>query len=319
MENKCISIIIPVYNCEKYISRCLRSIINQTYKNLQIIVVNDGSTDNTLNICEDIARNDSRIEIYSKENGGVSSARNLGLKKVKGDYISFVDADDFLEVNMFSKMIYSLKDEDLIVCNFYIVDEKGNKENGKSIPNVILNKNETLIELLLNRLIIGALWNKLFKKSILENVEFNTSYTIGEDLLFEFFAINNSKKIKFISDKLYNYYVNSNNVTSTSNYKKWDQVIEICNIIRKSISDKELIQYMDIKEFKTYRLIIEKLLKSKKIKSDDINMLKIYFKNSKKFLKVFLKNKSINVKEKIYTMILLIKARITIINNVGNV
>ena len=146
MENKCISIIIPVYNCEKYISRCLRSIINQTYKNLQIIVVNDGSTDNTLNICEDIARNDSRIEIYSKENGGVSSARNLGLKKVKGDYISFVDADDFLEVNMFSKMIYSLKDEDLIVCNFYIVDEKGNKENGKSIPNVILNKNETLIE-----------------------------------------------------------------------------------------------------------------------------------------------------------------------------
>ena len=190
------------------------------------------------------------------------------------------------------------------------------QKNGKSIPNAVLNKNETLTELLLNRLIIGALWNKLFKKSVLENLEFNTSYTIGEDLLFEFFAINNSKKIKFIPDKLYNYYVNSNIATSTSDYKDWNQVIEICNIIRKNISDKKLIQYVDIKEFKTYRLIIERLLKSKNIKCDDKNMLEIYLKNSKKLLKVFFKNKSINVKEKVYTIILLIKAKISIIFNV---
>lgn len=131
MENKCISIIVPVYNCEKYIFRCLKSIINQTYKNLQIIVIDDGSTDSTLKICEDIARNDCRIEIYSKENGGVSSARNFGLKKVKGDFISFVDADDFLEANMYSKMIYYLKDEEIIVCNFYIIDEKGNTKERK--------------------------------------------------------------------------------------------------------------------------------------------------------------------------------------------
>ena len=104
-----ISIIVPIYNVEKYIHKCIESIINQTYKNLEIILVDDGSPDNCGNICEEYAKNDSRIKVIHKENNGLSSARNAGLEICKGDYIGFVDSDDYIELNMYEVLINALK------------------------------------------------------------------------------------------------------------------------------------------------------------------------------------------------------------------
>jgi glycosyltransferase involved in cell wall biosynthesis len=106
---KLISIVVPVYNSEKYLEKCLVSLINQTYKNIEIIVINDGSTDGSLDIAKQLAKRDSRVKVYSKKNGGLSSARNHGIEKASGEYIGFVDSDDYIDCNMYSYLYDALE------------------------------------------------------------------------------------------------------------------------------------------------------------------------------------------------------------------
>ena len=152
MEKPLISIIIPVYKVEKYLEKCIKSVLSQTYKNLQIILVDDGSPDNCGNICDDYARVDNRIEVIHKANGGLSDARNVGLKAARGEYIGFVDSDDYVSNEMFENLYNTLisNDVDVSICNFYIViDNKNiikNADNGVKI----YNKLEILKEILLD-------------------------------------------------------------------------------------------------------------------------------------------------------------------------
>ena len=117
---KKISVIVPIYNSEDYIDRCVRSIVEQSYKNIEIILVDDGSTDNSSMMCDEWAKNDKRVKVIHKENGGVSSARNEGLKIAKGDYISFVDSDDYIDKKMIEKMLNQMEkgNTDLVICNY---------------------------------------------------------------------------------------------------------------------------------------------------------------------------------------------------------
>ena len=120
-EEKLISVIIPVYNVEKYLRRCIDSVINQTYKNLEIIIVDDGSTDNSSNICDEYTNKDSRVKVVHKENGGLSSARNVGIELAKGDLIAFVDSDDYIELEMYEKLKENMDkyDSDIAICQYY--------------------------------------------------------------------------------------------------------------------------------------------------------------------------------------------------------
>ena len=122
-----ISIIVPVYNAEKYLNRCISSLLNQTYYNLEIILVNDGSTDNSKKICENAAKNDSRIKLINSVNEGVSLARNKGLKEANGDYISFVDSDDYVEPDYVEKMLLTLKSKkvDIVYCSAVVENING--------------------------------------------------------------------------------------------------------------------------------------------------------------------------------------------------
>ena len=166
MEKPLISIIIPVYKVEKYLEKCIKSVLDQTYKNLQIILVDDGSPDNCGNICDDYARVDNRIEVIHKANGGLSDARNVGLKAARGEYIGFVDSDDYVSNEMFENLYNTLisNDVDVAICNFYIViDDKNiikNADNGVEI----YNKLEILKEILLDKKIQSYAWNKLYKR-----------------------------------------------------------------------------------------------------------------------------------------------------------
>ena len=118
--NNLISVIIPVYNVEQYLSKCLDSVVNQTYKNLEVILVDDGSTDNSGKICDEFALKDNRIIVIHKSNGGLSSARNEGLKFAKGQYVGFVDSDDYIEIGMYEKLLeVSLKYGSDVVCSNY--------------------------------------------------------------------------------------------------------------------------------------------------------------------------------------------------------
>ncbi len=207
-----ISIIIPVYNAEKFLSHCINSILEQSYINLEIILVNDGSTDNSLSICEYYALKDNRIKVFTQANKGVSSARNLGIEKAQGEWIYFVDSDDLVFDGLFRDFYETISLNKLIdVYKFgYIIDD-----NGRRI--IMSNGNSELVSdhvsMLLNNekcKYFGFLWNMIFKKSILKDVRFETEISWCEDHIFSYRLFLNSK-LMYISEKAYYCYFKRNN------------------------------------------------------------------------------------------------------------
>ena len=212
--NELISIIIPIYNTENYLAECLESIINQTYYNLEVLLIDDGSTDNSGRICDDYAQKDTRIKVIHKENGGVSSARNIGLDLARGEYLVFIDSDDFVDEDYIKKMYDGLKinDADVLFCKHaqYINGEiKHVQENFPSNLTVDF-KDKNFVEFILrsisakNHIFIGST-RILYKKSSIRNIRFHCGIKISEDVLFSIKILLGVRKIAFINDCLYFY------------------------------------------------------------------------------------------------------------------
>lgn len=211
-----ISIIVPVYNVEQYLTKCLQSILIQTYQNFELILVNDGSTDNSLVICEEYKKKDSRIRIINKENGGLSSARNAGLKEMKGDYIVFIDSDDWIEKDYLQKLFDSLLDNnaDIVQCNFIKEDIHG-RTLQKFCDNKVVTEGKNFIKNLYNRktyLQTVVVWNKIYRKEIFTNTLFDEGIhhedeAIIHELLYK------ASKIVCIDNILYHYIVRQNSIT----------------------------------------------------------------------------------------------------------
>lgn len=202
-----ISIIVPVYNVEQYIDKCVESIVNQTYKNIEIILVDDGSPDSCPLICDKWAEKDSRIKVLHKENSGVSSARNAGIDASHGDYIGFVDGDDYINADMFSKLInaYSADDIDLAACGYLRGDRNVSKES-----TVIFNNTEiyyVMFDIEKHPYFEGFVWNKLYKSEIIKknNLYFEENLKMCEDTLFNFNYFAFANKAMVIDSSLYNY------------------------------------------------------------------------------------------------------------------
>ena len=198
-----VSIIIPIYNSDKTIDRCLKSIINQTYRNIEVICINDGSFDNSYKILQNYLRTDSRIKVINQTNKGVSSARNNGIKNSTGKYIMFVDADDYLKNNMIELLVKSIKKDssDLLICNYDVKCKNYIKEH-KSIKNdKVMNKKEFLKDYgkFQKGELINQPWNKLYIKSKIRKL-FDESMCLGEDLIFNVNYIENIEKISYIDD-----------------------------------------------------------------------------------------------------------------------
>ena len=164
-ENPLISIVIPVYKVEKFLGRCMESVVNQTYKNLEIFLIDDGSPDNCPKMCDEWAAKDSRIKVIHKQNDGLANARNSGIEIFTGDYVIFIDSDDFLELDMVEFLLnLSVKyDADISRCGFYFNYENGSCETElKGEPQIlILNRDERIIDLVTSGL-GGTVWNKLY-------------------------------------------------------------------------------------------------------------------------------------------------------------
>lgn len=204
-----ISLIIPVYNARKYITQCLYSVMNQTYKNLEIIVVDDGSNDGSLDLCEEIAANDSRICLIHQENAGPSAARNIGLDNANGEYISFIDSDDYISEKMIANL-YSLlvcENADMSVCNFERYDEKTKEYSSSEIKtsDEIINSNVALERLFKpNALLLVLVWNKLYKRKLWDNVRFPLGL-LHEDEVVAHHILGKCKRIAITPDVLYIY------------------------------------------------------------------------------------------------------------------
>ena len=226
-----ISVIIPVYNVENYLEKCINSIINQTYKDLEIILVDDGSTDSSGKICDDYSKKDDRIIVIHKNNNGVSSARNDGLRKATGDYVVFPDSDDYIDSNMYKDMLEQFKDTiDLVCCGYYINDSKKNDKKHEKIIN-----NKLSMEYLMgDDYYKGYVWNKMYKMQIIKkiNLFFNENITICEDLLFNTIYINNIRKSVFLDKQYYYYLIRSSSAYNSRIFnEKWLTALDAYSLI----------------------------------------------------------------------------------------
>ncbi|MCU5701902.1 glycosyltransferase, partial [Bacillus cereus] len=233
-----ISLIIPVYNAEKFLPRCLDSVKNQTYNDLEIILVNDGSTDYSGLICDEYAQKDKRFTVIHKENGGVSSARNIGLDVASGKYIGFVDPDDWIETNMFENLYHLIEKNkaDIVACGYIRETVDGIILNKNIESDVkILNKEEALNTILNPNGFRGFLWNKLFSVDVLNKdfkMYFDENIHFCEDLLFCCQAVSNSRNIVYDSTPYYHYIIHSNNASQSQfSLKKLTALTALINII----------------------------------------------------------------------------------------
>ena len=214
--NKLVSVIIPAYNVEKYIARCLNSACRQTYPYLQIVVIDDGSSDTTFEIIKDFSLNDDRIIAVHKENGGVSSARNLGLSMAEGEYIAFLDSDDELEANAIEVLVGDMEETkaDLVSYQFSRWSEDGNRLTDYDFisGNFYLESEDNKLEFVIKELLpyhIGVEVFKLFKKEIItnNNILFPEKCSVGEDFAFVIKYLMNAQKVLCISERLYKHTV----------------------------------------------------------------------------------------------------------------
>lgn len=256
-----ISVIVPVYNIEKYINKCIDSIIRQTYKNIELILVDDGSTDNSGKLCDKLASQDTRIKVLHKQNGGVSSARNLGIEKSTGDYICFVDGDDWLEIDYFALAVPCLKKhKPKLLQNNYVKDDGiGNITNSFNPSTGFQCDAEQALYEMVNGCHYG--WEpfaSFYEANACKKVKFNTEIVFGEDLLFryEFTKANDGLYIYKYLPK-YHYYTRENSaVNSYAIYRKIDdlKVFELIlkqenNLMARLLYKKEYLPRL-IRDFK---------------------------------------------------------------------
>ena len=216
MLNDTVSIIVPIYNKEKYLEKCLDSILGQTYRDLEIILVDDGSTDNSLAICQRCAEKDPRIKIYHKSNGGVSSARNLGLEKSTGTLISFADPDDSLHAECIERLKRVLDETGAEIAYCYGLDLLGT--TGRTQTKSDETEKVSVMPVRRydwnSRKAHTVCWGAVYRRAVTQDVAFDTDLKIGEDTLFLAKCIRKAEKIACIDKALYYYYVNDDSVTS---------------------------------------------------------------------------------------------------------
>lgn len=210
-----VSILIPVFNAEQYIRQCLDSVVAQTYRNLQIVLIDDGSKDNSLSICNSYAEKDNRLEVYHQENQGVAATRNHLLEKVMGDYILFVDSDDWIEFEMVEYLVKKaiVNNSSMVVCSMV----KNNEDFDSTIQNEeVWEQPKAVLEFLRHVRFNGSLWNKLVATSLLHNVSIPCGISYGEDALFMWNVLQKCNRILVTDKVLYHYRMNDSSLSHQS-------------------------------------------------------------------------------------------------------
>lgn len=217
-----ISVIVPCYNVEKYLERCVESIKNQTYRELEIILVDDGSTDNTGELCDSLAMTDSRIRVVHKENGGLSDARNAGIDVADGDFYSFIDGDDYLEADAYEALISEMKNDDVSLVSAGIIVEEvdGSTRLNMSKEYALLNKEEALLNLLSPVRTIGqSSCNKLFRKQLFYDLRYKKGI-INEDMEILPKILDRCNQVVLLNKPVY-HYVKRRGSISESEFSNW--------------------------------------------------------------------------------------------------
>lgn len=274
-----ISVIVPVYNGEKYLKRCMESILEQTFTDFEVLLIDDGSTDSSRLIGKHYQNKDFRVRFFSKKNGGVSSARNLGLEMAKGKFFTFVDADDYIGNRYLEILLNAMleKNVDLVISNANDV-----KENQVRLPErkkegeKIFSKKEALVELFNSSLFSHVCWGNLYKRSIACKCRFDESLRVAEDGKFLCDYLCRSERVSVIEEQQYYYYYHSNStVNSGFSDKFFDELAMYFEAYRKFEYEKEIREAIAEKIFR----YIKHLMNYQGISSDQWNLLLDNYKN----------------------------------------
>lgn len=237
-----VSIIVPVYKTEKYLQRCVDSLLAQTFTDFELLLIDDGSPDRSGDICDEYAAKDSRVRVFHKENGGVSSARNIGLDKAKGEWIVFVDSDDWVDNIWLEKYCENIDDDTDIIFQGYVREELNNKQifhyydaSEKQIMADIISELE-------QRDLFGWTWIKIFNSNVIKinNLRFNQNISMNEDLIFTLeFCLYIERKIKVLSSTTYHYYNTPNSLfNKLIPYEEAKMKMELIYALRVNLSNK---------------------------------------------------------------------------------
>lgn len=301
-----ISIIIPIYNTERYLKRCIKSIIEQSYRNIEVILVNDGSVEKNVEyICQEFIKKDNRVKYYRKSNRGVSDARNFGLRHCTGKYVVFVDSDDWIEKEMIKELKLHIEGNDLVACSYKRTDyrQKAKYIRKYANKNFTLNKKQFLNILFLNgnyKLDYqGFIFNKLFKVEIINKykIRFNKNIYYNEDRLFIFeYLLHSKKNIYFLKYMGYNYYQRQGSMMNQNEYneKMYTEFLAFDEMSKLAIGNK----YKKIDDLIRNEYVIHSLnicIKYNYLQS----IVEKYKNNANKYIIRILFNKDIKIKSKL--------------------
>lgn len=225
--NPLVSIVVPVYNAEKHLKKAIESVLHQTYSEFELLLVNDGSKDNSLEICNKYAIYDNRIKVITQENKGAGAARNTGIKNAKGKYLMFMDSDDFYESEIVEELVAKIEEtkKDIAICAYRIVSDKG-----ESITKIGLTESLSgnsmfqQIEYLAKKRLLNLLWNKIFRLDIIRkhSILIDESLIVGEDLRFVLQYFDKCTSIAFVDKPLYNYITLNSYITQKYREKDFE-------------------------------------------------------------------------------------------------
>lgn len=278
MDDELISIIVPVYNTEKYIERCIDSIINQTYSNIEIILIDDGTLDKSGEICDLYVNKDKRIRVIHKKNGGLADARNEGIENAKGKYLAFIDSDDYIKNTMIEVLYKNLvkNNADISICDFVQVDENNQMKYNNYSRKEFNMADNSKFENLRNEyyLVTTVQWNKLFRAEIFKNIRYPKG-KVNEDEFVVANELYNAKKISYILEPLYYYFQRTDSIMHTLGIHRLDFI----EGLEKRI---QLFKSLDLKE--------EELI-TKQIKADKLILYttKFYIEKPSKEIKRYVK------------------------------
>ena len=259
-KNPVISIIVPVYNVERYLDRCIQSILVQSFKKFELVLINDGSTDNSLKICQKYREEDNRIVLISQPNKGLSAARNTGLENIHGEYVCFIDSDDFVEKNYLRSLYNNLEKNkaDISICEYFLTDEKGKKLSVEKLnepENIsILSGKNTFNYFYKDNYVPNVVaWNKLYKRSIFKKLRYKEGHYF-EDEFIALPLFYTAKKVSFVRKPLYNYVQRSGSIMNSSwTLKKYqDQQLMYQERIEYFKKNKNLMYKAAVQQYKDW-------------------------------------------------------------------
>lgn len=278
--NKLISVIVPIYKVELYLEKCLESILNQTYTNLEIILVDDGSPDKCPDICDHYQKIDNRIKVIHKKNGGLSDARNSGLKIATGEFVSFIDSDDYIDINMYEKMMNYAEEFnlDIVECGVKHVYKNGILDNDE-IDKCICDSEEALKYLMLGKKFHQIVCNKIYKTELIRDILFEKG-KIHEDEFWTYKIFMNAKRIGLLNENLYFYFHREGSIMSEGYTRKSLDGIEARYLRYKDINKLyPNLSFIAKKTLYFYCIYIyQKFVLNEKNNKENMNEVKKYLK-----------------------------------------